>query len=126
MTITKTRDGATLTLALTGRLDAVSAAELGQQVEALEADITKLVLDFAGVEYISSAGLRIILLAQKKMNRQGVMLLRHVGEPVMEVFTMTGFSDILVIEKKPQNKMQRTGPIGRSVFRLEDAAVAIL
>lgn len=98
MTITKTRDGATLTLALTGRLDAVSAAELGQQVEALEADITKLVLDFAGVEYISSAGLRIILLAQKKMNRQGVMLLRHVGESVMEVFTMTGFSDILVIE----------------------------
>ena len=98
MTITKTRDGATLTLALTGRLDAVSAAELGKQVESLEADITKLVLDFAGVEYISSAGLRIILLAQKKMNRQGVMLLRHVGEPVMEVFTMTGFSDILVIE----------------------------
>lgn len=98
MTITKTRDGATLTLALTGRLDAVSAAELGQQVAALEADITKLVLDFAGVEYISSAGLRIILLAQKKMNHQGVMLLRHVREPVMEVFTMTGFSDILVIE----------------------------
>lgn len=98
MTITKTQDAATLTLTLAGRLDAVSSAELGQQVEALDPGITKLVLDLAGVEYISSAGLRVILQAQKKMNRQGVMLLRHVQETVMEVFTMTGFSDILVIE----------------------------
>ena len=60
--------------------------------------VTELILDFAALEYVSSAGLRVLLAAQKVMNKQGKMILRHVGETVMDVFEVTGFSDILTIE----------------------------
>lgn len=96
MTIQKTTAGAARTLTLTGRLDTTTAPLLEAEVAAL-AGITDLTLDLAGLEYLSSAGLRVLLLAQKRMNEQGGMVLRHVSETVMEVLELTGFADILTI-----------------------------
>ncbi len=98
MTIDKQLDGSKLVLVLKGRLDTVTSPELGKEIESVGGDIKTLILDFAGIEYISSAGLRVILTAQKKMSHQGSMTLIHVGEMVKEVFDLTGFSDILTIE----------------------------
>ncbi len=98
MTIEKTEGSGTLTLKLSGRLDTVTApeleAELGEKLEG----VRELTLDMTGLQYISSAGLRVLLAAQKRMNRQGQMRLTGVGEAVMEVFEVTGFADILTIE----------------------------
>ena len=83
---------------LEGRLDTVTAPEL-EQVINNEAEILKnLVLDFGGINYISSAGLRVLLGTQKKMNTQGSMELINVSEDVMDILEMTGFADILVIK----------------------------
>lgn len=94
--IEKTNDATVMTLE--GRLDTTTAPELekaiGNEGEALK----KLVLDFKGVDYISSAGLRVLLAAQKKMNVQGSMELIGVSETVMDIFEMTGFAEILVIK----------------------------
>lgn len=98
MEIKKTTDKDTLTLSLSGRLDTNTAAELTEEIKDIGPEIRKLVLDLQRLEYISSAGLRVILKAQKKMNKQGAMLVKNVDENVMEVFEITGFSDILVIE----------------------------
>ena len=98
MTINKERNNDTLTLAIEGRLDTVTAPELEKVVNDETADIKELVLDMNALEYISSAGLRVLLAAQKKMNKQGSMKLKGVCDAVMEVFEMTGFADILVIE----------------------------
>ena len=98
MTINKERNNDTLTLAIEGRLDTVTAPELEKVVNEETADIKELVLDMNALEYISSAGLRVLLAAQKKMNKQGSMKLKDVCDAVMEVFEMTGFADILVIE----------------------------
>lgn len=87
-----------LTLNVSGRLDTNTAPLLDAEIKEIGVETKKLVLDFAGLEYISSAGLRTVLIAQKKMNKQGVMLVKNVNESVMEVFQITGFSDILVIE----------------------------
>lgn len=95
MNIQKTLSGAALTVALEGRLDTTTAPKLEEE---LRGGITRLVFDVAKLEYISSAGLRVLLAMQKLMNRQGAMLLRNVNEAVMEVFEVTGFSDILRIE----------------------------
>ncbi len=98
MTIEKTEGSGTLALKLSGRLDTVTApeleAELGEKLEG----VRELTLDMTGLQYISSAGLRVLLAAQKRMNRQGQMRLTGVGEAVMEVFEVTGFADILTIE----------------------------
>ena len=98
MTITKTREGTALTMDLEGRLDTTTApeleAELGQSLEGVK----KLVLDMQKLNYLSSAGLRVILGAQKRMNKQGTMVVRHVNDTIMEVFEVTGFADILNIE----------------------------
>ena len=83
---------------LNGRLDTVTAPELETELKASLNGITELVLDFEKLEYISSAGLRVLLAAQKSMNRQGRMKLVHVGAGIMEIFEVTGFSDILTIE----------------------------
>ena len=85
------------TLTLEGRLDTSTAPQLEQEIQELE-DITCLTMDFEKLDYLSSAGLRVILMAQKKMNRCGEMILIHVNETIMEVFEVTGFIDILTIE----------------------------
>lgn len=98
MEIIKNVSGEVLTLNVSGRLDTNTAPLLDAEIKEIGVEIKKLVLDFEGLEYISSAGLRTVLMAQKKMNKQGVMLVKNVNESVMEVFQITGFSDILVIE----------------------------
>ena len=95
MNIQKTLSGAALTVALEGRLDTTTAPKLEEE---LRDGITRLVFDVEKLEYISSAGLRVLLAMQKLMNQQGEMVLQNVNEAVMEVFEVTGFSDILSIE----------------------------
>ena len=98
MNIMKNKDGSKLTLALEGRLDTTTAPQLeGELKEALDG-VTALELDFQQLEYLSSAGLRVLLAAQKVMNKQGSMVIRHVNETIHEVFEVTGFIDILTIE----------------------------
>lgn len=86
------------TIEVVGRLDTTTAPELDKALCEDIADATNLVLDLKGLEYISSAGLRVILGAQKKMQKIGAMKLINVREEVMDVLEMTGFSDILTIE----------------------------
>lgn len=86
-----------VTLTLEGRLDTSTASQLEQEIQALE-NASCLTMDFEKLDYLSSAGLRVILMAQKKMNRCGEMILIHVNETIMEVFEVTGFIDILTIE----------------------------
>ena len=84
--------------ALEGRMDTVTAPEPDAALMDALDDVSKLILDFEKQEYISSAGLRVLLSAQKKLNKKGVMKLTHVSETIMEIFEVTGFSDILTIE----------------------------
>ena len=98
MTIEKYRQGAELTVALEGRLDTVSAPELDAVVKSELEGVDTFILDLKKLQYTSSAGLRVILVAQKTMNKQGKMILKNVAEAVMEVFEMTGLSDLLTIE----------------------------
>ena len=85
-------------MTLSGRLDTTTAPELEKAINAEREALKSLVLDFKGVNYISSAGLRVLLTAQKKMNVQGHMELTNVSEAVMDIFEMTGFADILEIK----------------------------
>lgn len=99
MTITKSTENAVHTLALEGRLDTNTAPELEKEVSTdLTADVQTLILDLKELEYISSAGLRVLLAAQKKMNKQGNMVIKNVNDMIMDVFQVTGFVDILTIE----------------------------
>ena len=98
MNIEKNLNGNSLTLNLAGRLDTTTAPELESVVDSSLAGVQELVLDMEKLEYISSAGLRVILKAQKMMNTQGAMKLIHVNDTIMEVFDITGFVDILTIE----------------------------
>lgn len=98
MVITKTKEGTSLTLVIEGRLDTTTAPQLESELRSSIDGIDKLLFDFASLEYVSSAGLRVLLSAQKVMNRQGSMVIRNVGEDVMDVFDVTGFVDILTIE----------------------------
>ena len=98
MIITKTTEGTSLTLVLEGRLDTVTAPQLESELRSSIDGIDKLFLDFTSLEYISSAGLRILLSTQKIMNKQGGMVIRNVNENVMDIFDITGFVDILTIE----------------------------
>lgn len=98
LTINKTQNAMQTTVALSGRLDTTTAPELEAQLRAMLPDTSALVLDFAALDYISSAGLRVLLVAQKEMNKKkGQMSLVHVNPDVMEVLEMTGFADILTI-----------------------------
>ena len=83
---------------LTGRLDTTTAPQLEEDIKSSLEGVTELTLDLKGLDYISSAGLRVLLSAQKVMNKQGAMTVRNVSETVMEIFDVTGFSDILTIE----------------------------
>ena len=98
MTIEKNITGTAAALKIIGRLDTTTAPELEAVIDACAAGIKELVLDCSALEYVSSAGLRVILKAQKLMNAQGNMKLTHVNETIMEVFDITGFADILTIE----------------------------
>ena len=97
MTITKNASDGTLYITLEGRLDTNTAPQLEAELKASLSGVTELDLDFSGLEYISSAGLRVLLAAQKAMGKQGKMTIRHVNETIMEVFEITGFVDILSI-----------------------------
>lgn len=98
MTIEKKINGAALTLSLSGRLDTTTAPQLEAEVKEGLAGVQHLALDFAAVDYLSSAGLRVLLAAQKIMNKQGDMVVCNVNATIREIFDVTGFSDILTIE----------------------------
>ena len=98
MIIHKTRTDAKLEIALEGRLDTMTAPDLEKELKESLEGVTSLRFDLEKLDYISSAGLRVLLSAQKIMNRQGEMKLTGVNETVMEIFEVTGFSDILTIE----------------------------
>ncbi len=98
MTIEKTTNGNELTITLTGRLDTTTAPLLEAQLKQSIGGVEKLILDFTALEYLSSAGLRVLLAAQKVMNKQGEMIVRNINETIAEIFEVTGFVDILTIE----------------------------
>ena len=98
MTIEKTLNGTELTINLIGRLDTTTAPQLEAELKQNVSGVEKLVLNFAALEYLSSAGLRVLLAAQKVMNKQGEMIVRNVNETIAEIFEVTGFSDILTVE----------------------------
>ncbi len=98
MTIEKKMNGNELMITLIGRLDTATAPQLEAELKENLEGISDLSMDFAGLDYLSSAGLRVILQAQKVMNRQGNMVIRNVNETIMEIFDVTGFTDILTIE----------------------------
>ena len=98
MTINKKLDGSKLTMALKGRLDTVTAPELEAELKGALEGVTELVFDMEELEYLSSAGLRVLLSAQKQMNKQGSMVVTKANETILEIFEVTGFSDILTIQ----------------------------
>ena len=98
MTLEKINDGSKLTVKIIGRLDTTTAPELDNFMRENLNGVTDLLLDFAQLEYLSSAGLRVLLATQKTMNKQGNMVIKNVNETIMEVFDITGFVDILTIE----------------------------
>ena len=98
MDIIKNKDGSTLNVSVIGRLDTSTAPELESSLKESIDGVTELTMDLAGMEYISSAGLRVLLSMQKTMNAQGAMKVTGVNDTVMEIFEVTGFADILTIE----------------------------
>lgn len=97
MEITKKKTDTKLSIAISGRLDTTTASQLEAELKVSLPGITELEIDMANLDYISSAGLRVLLSTQKLMNQQGKMVIRNVKPDIMEVFEMTGFSDILTI-----------------------------
>lgn len=98
MTINETKNGDELIISLEGRLDTMTAPELEEELKKVLPETKQLTFDFEGLEYISSAGLRVLLSAQKVMSKQGSMKITHANETIMEIFEVTGFVDILTIE----------------------------
>ena len=98
LNIRKTIGNGNATFALEGRLDTVTAPELEKELRESLEGVRELTLDFSKLEYISSAGLRVLLAAQKLMNQQGSLKVTNVNETIMEIFEVTGFSDILTIQ----------------------------
>ena len=99
MNIQKNREDSRLGMVLEGRLDITTAPALEAELRTSLQDITDLTFDLTGLDYVSSAGLRVLLYAQKVMNKQGMMVITHVQPDVMEIFDVTGFVDILNIEE---------------------------
>ena len=97
MDIIKNANGKNLDISLVGRLDTITAPDLDKELKDSLPGVETLAFDFSKLEYISSAGLRVLLSAQKVMNKQGSMTLTNVNDSILEVFEMTGFSDILTI-----------------------------
>ena len=98
MQINKIADNESLTIALEGRLDTLTAPQLDAEIQGKLDGVKSLAFDFAKLEYISSAGLRILLMAQKIMNKQGAMVVKNASSEIKEIFEVTGFCDILTIE----------------------------
>ncbi|MBQ3379805.1 MAG: STAS domain-containing protein [Clostridia bacterium] len=98
MNITTQKNNGSLTVSIEGRLDTATSPELDAELKAQFPEITELIIDMEKLEYLSSAGLRVLLSAQKIMNKQGSMTVKNVNETIMEIFEITGFSDILTIE----------------------------
>ena len=98
LNITKSLKEDKLNIALNGRLDTITAPELEKEIKASIGSVSTLTFDFSKLEYISSAGLRVLLSAQKLMSKQGSMTVKNVNETIMEIFEVTGFADILSIE----------------------------
>ncbi|MBO4217535.1 MAG: STAS domain-containing protein [Clostridia bacterium] len=98
MTVTKEKNGSELTVFIAGRLDTVTAPELEAEMSGALDGVEKLTVDLSDLEYVSSAGLRVFLSLQKKMDKCGNMVVRKVNETVSEIFDITGFADILTIE----------------------------
>lgn len=95
---TPNADGTMLTLAIQGSIDTVTAPELEKSLNGHYGGVKELILDFSAVDYVSSAGLRVIMGASRQMETQGKMILKHVNEDVREVFEMTGFDEFLTME----------------------------
>ncbi len=98
MEIKKEQNGKELTISIIGRLDTTTAPQLEAELKLCINGVEKLILDLGELEYLSSAGLRVLLSAQKVMNKQGEMVVRNVNETINEIFEVTGFIDILTIE----------------------------
>ena len=98
MTIEKNLNGTELTITIAGRLDTTTAPQLEAEFKQSINGVEKLVLDFTALEYLSSAGLRVLLAAQKVMNKQGEMIIKNVNDTINEIFEVTGFIDILTVE----------------------------
>ena len=98
LNISKTAEDGKAVFTLEGRLDTITAPQLEKELKATLDGVKELTLDFEKLDYISSAGLRVLLATQKTMAKQGEMKLTRVGEAVMDIFEVTGFSDILTIE----------------------------
>ena len=97
MTIDKALNGPELTVALSGRLDTTTSPQLEEELKASLPGVECLILDLAALDYLSSAGLRVILFAQKTMNKQGEMVVKNANETILEIFEVTGFADILTL-----------------------------
>ena len=93
LNINKTIENGKAIFALAGRLDTTTAPDLEKELKESLGGVSELMLDFAGLEYISSAGLRVLLSAQKSMNKQGEMKIKNVNETIAEIFEVTGFTD---------------------------------
>ena len=98
LTINKTINEGTAVFTLEGRLDTNTSPELEKELNGALEEIQDLTMDFAALDYISSAGLRVLLSAQKTMHKQGAMKVKNANEMILEIFEVTGFSDILTIE----------------------------
>ncbi len=98
LNINKVKDGTTLTISIEGRLDTTTAPQLENVVNAEIEGVSELIYDLKALDYISSAGLRVLLSSQKVMNKQGSMIVKNVSEEVLEIFEVTVFSDIFNIE----------------------------
>ncbi len=98
MTVNEIREGSKITLEVCGRLDTITSPDLEAQVRALPEELTDLVFDLSGLEYISSAGLRVLLASQKIFSKKGSMKVINVNDEINEIFDVTGFSDILTVE----------------------------
>ena len=98
MKLSTTRNGTAMEIAVEGRLDTMTAPELEKVLKENLQGLTDLTLDFSNLEYISSAGLRVLLMANRELGREGNLKITNVNEIVREVFDVTGFSDILTIE----------------------------
>lgn len=98
MEITKSIQDQSATLGLVGRLDTITAPRLEEELKEILSNVTELVLDFEKLDYISSAGLRVLLSAQKTMMKQGTLKIVHVNDTILEIFEVTGFSEILDVE----------------------------